>query len=347
MDIREQKKKRMLFLYELWKESKGSTSYNQDQFEIGKKLGFDKIEAHNIVEYLVHELLVERYSLSGQIVITHLGIKEIENMIETTNEFVGDSINIKFLEAITSLIEKTEKLQYPNYKDVDSIKREIKLRLIPFIGENNIYLNELEKIKFMPSAYSKKSITVQGPDKFSYGKKETVSLLNIILENYNKSGGMNNQNTSKAYNDIFIVHGHDEELKQAVARAIENLDLKAIILHEQTNKGKTIIEKFMEHADKAGYAVILLSPDDTCYSIENESKKSYRARQNVIFELGFFLGKLGRERVCVIHRKVDNFEIPTDYSGITYITYIKDGDWKQKLAKELNEAGYKIDFSKI
>jgi len=109
------------------------------------------------------------------------------------------------------------------------------------------------------------------------------------------------QETSQS-NKVFVVHGHDEMMKQSIARAIEKLGLEAIILHEKPNQGKTIIEKFTEYSN-VGFAVVLLSPDDSCLSGTKKSQNArYRARQNVIFELGFFIGKLGREKVLALYQ---------------------------------------------
>lgn len=146
---------------------------------------------------------------------------------------------------------------------------------------------------------------------------------------------------------IFIVHGHDEEMKQTVARTVEKLDLKPIILHEQANGGKTIIEKFEAHSSDVSFAIVLLSPDDkgcTVNSFPDEVK--FRARQNVILELGYFIGKLGRDRVFVLHKSSNDFELPSDIMGVLYTPYI-DG-WDFKLVKELQTCGYdKADANKI
>lgn len=146
---------------------------------------------------------------------------------------------------------------------------------------------------------------------------------------------------------IFVVHGHDEEIKQATARTLEKLGLEAIILHEQPNRGKTIIEKFTEYSD-VGFAVVLLSPDDRGrVKIDSPETEKFRARQNVILELGYFLGRLGRERVFVLFREEKNFEIPSDYAGVIYTPYDIDGRWAFTLAKELKEADYMVDIDKI
>lgn len=145
-------------------------------------------------------------------------------------------------------------------------------------------------------------------------------------------------------NEIFIVHGHDEALKIEVARTIERAGLDVTILHEKPNEGLTIIQKLEKYAATAGYAVILMTPDDKGKS-KKETKYKDRARQNVVLEWGYFVGKLGADRVCAIH--TENIELPSDISGILYITYDNNGGWKIQLMKELEKAGYSINWSNI
>jgi predicted nucleotide-binding protein len=110
---------------------------------------------------------------------------------------------------------------------------------------------------------------------------------------------------------IFVVHGHDDGMKVAVARVLERLGLKPVVLHEQPDKGRTIVEKFTDYS-AVGFAVVLLSPDDMAYaSNKSPSAARPRARQNVTFELGYFVGKLGRENVLALVRKKDgDLEFP-------------------------------------
>jgi predicted nucleotide-binding protein len=150
--------------------------------------------------------------------------------------------------------------------------------------------------------------------------------------------------TSKTDN-IFIVHGQDEIYKLEVARVIEKIGLSAIVLHEQPNQGRTIIEKFEDNAATAGFAVILLTPDDIGYPINKEEEKKPRARQNVILELGYFCGLLDRKRVCVLYK--GDVEIPSDYLGVVYIKIDEAGSWKFSLSKEFKEAGFTIDMNKL
>jgi len=142
---------------------------------------------------------------------------------------------------------------------------------------------------------------------------------------------------------VFIVHGHSNEVKLDVARTIEKLGLTPIILHEQPNSGKTVIEKFEKHSE-VGYAIVLLTGDDYG-NVKTNDKSNPRARQNVILELGFFIGKLGRNKVCPLYEK--GVELPSDMSGILYTEIDSKGHWKISVAKELKAAGYKIDVNDI
>ena len=141
---------------------------------------------------------------------------------------------------------------------------------------------------------------------------------------------------------VFVVHGHDDAVKEAVARFLEHIGLDAIILHEQASQGMTIIEKIEANGD-VGYAVVLLTPDDIGGKEGDELQ--HRARQNVILELGYFIGRLGRERVIAFCR--GDVEVPSDFKGVVYKPYDDNEGWKQALAKELKAAGFGIDLNKI
>lgn len=141
---------------------------------------------------------------------------------------------------------------------------------------------------------------------------------------------------------VFIVHGHDEGPREAVARFLEKLDFEPVILHERPNKGRTIIAKFQQEAADVGYAVVLMTPDDQGGKVGAPGKP--RARQNVVFELGFFIGALGPEKVAAMVK--GDLERPSDFDGVIYIS-IDDGGWRQKLAKELEAAGFTMDWAKL
>jgi predicted nucleotide-binding protein len=134
---------------------------------------------------------------------------------------------------------------------------------------------------------------------------------------------------------VFIVHGRERSMRENVSDYIKELGLEPVVLFEQTNKGRTIIKKFEECAEDCSYAVVLLSPDDKGCLKDSEEFK-FRARQNVILELGYMWGKLGRDKVAILYR--NNVEKPSDADGIVHIPYYRKSGWREQLKKELEEA---------
>jgi len=142
---------------------------------------------------------------------------------------------------------------------------------------------------------------------------------------------------------IFIVHGRDVAAKSEVARFVESLDLRVVILHEQASSGKTLVEKIEEYTN-VKFAIVLYTPCDVG-GLASDTARRPRARQNVVFEHGYLFGKLGRHNVCALINA--DVEYPSDISGMVYITFGDQDAWKLKLAKELRKAGFEIDFNKI
>lgn len=143
---------------------------------------------------------------------------------------------------------------------------------------------------------------------------------------------------------VFLVHGHDLAAKEACARLLEKLHLEAIVLHEQASAGTTLIEK-VERYSEVAFAVVLLTPDDRGAEGGKESALRPRARQNVILELGFFLGRLGRSRVLALVK--GELESPSDYAGVVYIPMDDAGAWRVLVARELKAAGLNVDLNDV
>jgi predicted nucleotide-binding protein len=140
-------------------------------------------------------------------------------------------------------------------------------------------------------------------------------------------------------NTVFIIHGHDGHLKTEVQLLLHRAGVNNIVLHELADKGRNIVEKLIEETDSANYAIALLSPDDILID------GSKRARQNVILEIGYFLGKLGKSRVRLL--KKGDVEIPSDLNGILYENYDDSGSWKIKICKELQAVGIFVDLEAV
>lgn len=220
------------------------------------------------------------------------------------------------------------------------------------IAITNIFENELQHITDFDSISF--SSFIGGTDSgfqraYVNGLESAASVLKSMIEEINEYWEDEDQtsipseireNTQKTTNEIFIVHGRDEGAKNIVARFLEKLNLQPVILAEMPAKGRTIIEKFEHHA-QVGYAIVLLTPDDAGSLQGDENDPKPRARQNVIFELGFFIGRLGRERVCALTK--GDVEIPSDYAGIEYIPFNNSDGWKIGLFRELRSGGFDID----
>lgn len=141
---------------------------------------------------------------------------------------------------------------------------------------------------------------------------------------------------------VFVVHGHDDGAREAVARFLEKIDFEPIILHEQASQNRTVMEKIEAHRE-VGFAVVLLTPDDE--GCVKGGKPTPRARQNVLLELGYFMGYLGRQRVCALKR--GELEIPSDYLGVVWVAMDTGNGWKQSLGQELEAAGHDVDWNKV
>ena len=180
-------------------------------------------------------------------------------------------------------------------------------------------------------------------DTFEKEKNIIVSALTSCLRitpKENKKGHISTKELDLT--KVFIVHGHDELLKNEVARFIEKLELESIILHEQASSGKTIIEKIEEYSN-VGFAIALYTPCDVGDKKSEKIELKSRARQNVVFEHGFLIGKIGRENVCALVK--GQLEKPNDISGVVYIS--TDEEWKLSLAKEMRNSGYQIDMNLV
>ena len=140
--------------------------------------------------------------------------------------------------------------------------------------------------------------------------------------------------------DVLIVHGSDEEAKQLVAQFVRSLGLKAVILRELPDMGRIFIENFEEHRE-IGFVLVLLTHDDIGDSSIERIELKPRAQQNVIFELGFLVGRLGWKRVCALYK--GKVELPAKHDGVFYVEMDKAGAWEKTLTNDMKESGLEIN----
>ena len=240
-------------------------------------------------------------------------------------------------------------VQDPAYK---KWRRDTQIALEHLFGNDSRHLRDFRSIRFTPSSYSMMNPDPAFAKAFVNGKGSVEaifqSMIDEVEEYWPEEGGVATgfeDTIPPESNKVFVVHGHNEAIRESTARLLEKLNLEPIILHEQANRGHTIIEKFMEYSDVA-FSVVLLTADDKGGQKDgNQQEYKFRARQNVILELGFFLGRLGRERVCALYE--EGVEIPSDYSGVVFIPLDEAGAWRLVLGRELRAAGLEVDLNKI
>ncbi len=267
-------------------------------------------------------------------------------------------------ELLQTLREQASALRYDDESALDALRRRAEMVIRNIFGNAARYLRDVSEISFYPMAspvpeeYSRKQ--------WDEGKSAFLNLIATMEEELKLFGtaahplAPSGPTTPRAETvpakpqekklsrlGVFVVHGHDEEMKQAVARVLTLLGLEPVILHERPNQGRTVIEKFSDYAN-VDFAVVLLSPDDLAKSRSApDSPLRTRARQNVILELGYFIGKLGREKVVALFREDTQVEMPSDYSGVLFVPYDPGGRWQFDLLRELKASGYEVDANKL
>ena len=265
----------------------------------------------------------------------------------------------KALERLQAVLDEIPALKQLKKESPEFTKwhRNAEICIANTFGEKSRNVGDFSHISYSPrTAFSlyddTNKIRLEFHKAYTRGLESAKAILESMIEEieeYWENGrqksavSVDQDNRSINANEIFVIHGRDKETKVTVARFLEHLDLKPIILHEQLNQGKTIIEKFEQHA-QVGFAVALLTPDDVGAPQKDMENLKPRARQNVIFEFGYFIGRLGRNRVCALTK--GDVEIPSDYDGVIYIPLDDAGGWKIRFVKELKGVGIDVDANR-
>jgi len=253
------------------------------------------------------------------------------------------------LKNLKRLIRELSTLTY-NYGNLSNSLTSYKDRakiIVESIWPDSDYLSQIENL----SSESAFDYVLKG-DGFNERKTALINLLEVIVDDIEMNFQLTASNLSNdlvvsgqsKFDKVFIVHGHDDLAKTEVARFIEKLGFRPIILHEQVNSGMTIIEKIETYTD-VGFGIVLYTPCDEGAKRGQEGELKPRARQNVILEHGYLMGKLKRNRVCALVK--GDIELPTDISGIVYTEMDARKAWQIEVAKEMRGAGYPIDMNRL
>lgn len=266
-----------------------------------------------------------------------------------TSEKEIDSAIVKLRRRIEDL--KAIQSSKSSYDDpaVTTLKNTYKANLREIFGEHSHQYSDhshlIDMLTF-PDSMGDSDYEIQG--KFSRGLPKVIGVLEgLITFLEEKRSEVVPQSPSspplpqRDAKKVFVVHGHDEKHKQLVARFLEGMHLKPIILHEQVSAGLTLIEKIETHSD-VGFAIVIATHDDIGFSKKTPEKHEPRARQNVIWEWGYFVGLLGRNRVCALHDGAVN--LPSDLQGLVWVPLDDNEGWKLKVYKELRAAGYDVSL---
>jgi predicted nucleotide-binding protein len=262
------------------------------------------------------------------------GIERLERRLEDVRRFnpatVSERDNIQHVESLASLIEDALVRTFGSgTPDLARYALAAKFDVGPL---NTAYRVPMAEVHRLLRRSKERSIALL--------QQAISSLEEQLHETANRDSTTGPASSTATHSKVFVVHGRDDGAREAVARFIEALGLSPIVLHEQPNRGRTIIEKVEEHSDVA-FAVVLLTPDDEGKAKSEQALKP-RARQNVVLELGYFIGLLGRSNVCALLR--NSVEIPSDFAGVIYERFDSAGAWRQTLARELKAAGYSFDW---
>ncbi len=361
------------FLRHLFEKVKGDVHSVAHMFEIGEELGFTKQKTILIVQYLEGEGLVDQPGVRESVRLTHQGLKVVHALLskpeQLTQYFSQKERRMAGIRK-NSPRESTPPSVSPQ-QGIQLLRRQRER------GDNLLGNRPLKKAdydawlnttrEFLVKAFGSNSINVHSftgagqstsvrlnptEEELENGRIKTLSaklvMISSLVEQLETEIELNSSQVSSKTetsigNSVFLVHGHNEGVREKVARFLEHLDLRVIIFHEQPDRGRTIIEKFEDYSKDTGFTVVLLTGDDLGGPKEKDpGTYQLRARQNVILELGFFLGAFGRDRVCALYE--EGIDIPSDYQGVLFTKL--DSDWKLKLARELKAAGLPVDLNR-
>lgn len=278
--------------------------------------------------------------------------KSLESELVTARELRAPFSKALFVQKIETYICLASKLESSSTQDPQfkQWKRDVEVLLRHAFGDETTQVYDFINIRYTPACYSTSDNHSLWINSYQKGLSTAISTLKSIckeVEDYfteEHLDASSNQLPEGYSRKVFIVHGHDETLRVKLEATLTKLGFRPVVLRNQPNRFRTILEKFEDYAD-VGFAVILLTADDIGYDKTKQGTEKYRARQNVVLEMGYFLARLGRNRLMAIHDP--GVELPGDISGVVYTDSSNDAQWQVELVRELKAAGYDVDGNKL
>ncbi|MGO2996509.1 MAG: TIR domain-containing protein [Moraxellaceae bacterium] len=247
--------------------------------------------------------------------------------------------------------QEFQDLTYENHENQDKLSIRFTTLISRLLDSNSPYIQKFNKVSFTPLAvfFDGSDESAKFKEAWSIGHKYALRIIDDVIEDVElfdtvESTTKKEPLIMKDSSKVFIVHGHDDGAKETVARFVDKLGFKAVILHEQVDSGATIIEKLEKHTE-VGFAIVLYTECDIGSVKSKPEDLKPRARQNVIFEHGLLISKIGRSNVVALVK--GNVEIPNDISGVVYKSMDTSGAWKYSIAREMKSSGYDVDMNKI
>jgi predicted nucleotide-binding protein len=243
---------------------------------------------------------------------------------------------------LRSLISDAEGL---SPSDVERWRQRARMAVIAAYGESSSHVARFDKIRYSLGIWTESTPRSAVDTAALGGVRKAVAMLDAFVEDLDQ-GDAEIRPAAPGGRQVFVVHGHDDGMREQVASLLRRLHLEPVILQQEPDQGRTIIEKFEAHALEVGYAVVLLSPDDFGKGPDQNEwpSKPNRARQNVVLELGYFMGSLGRARTAALYRS--GAELPSDIHGLLYVSF-DDADWQLRLAREMRAARLPVDLNDL
>jgi len=262
------------------------------------------------------------------------------------------------VEAFEAVVQEFKQMTYEDSQNRSKLFRRFEVLLLNYLDNGKYYVERMNRVSFSPydalnefgsEWYEEMEFNEsEWKKQWTIGYTEALNVMKDTIEEVKLLDSIDNgamkEKPEKDCSTVFIVHGHDDASKYEVARFVETIGFRSTILHEQASSGSTIIEKIEQHTD-VGFAIVLYTQCDVGAAKSDQDNLQPRARQNVVFEHGFLIGKIGRKNVVALVK--GNVEKPNDISGVVYISLDESQGWKLSLVREMRASGYDIDMNKV